>query len=98
MAPAGPINLDANATYGLLREVEEGLRSIGLSHVNPSSIHQGGQRARALIEQSREEIRLLLDVPKNARIIFTSGATEANTTAVLLPFWRELSLSGLALG
>ena len=44
---------------------------------NPSSPHQEGRKARALIERAREEIAHALKVdPKN--LIFTSGATESN--------------------
>ena len=47
---------------------------------NPSSIHTSGREARALIEDARENIGKLIDC--NAQdIIFTSGATEANTMA-----------------
>jgi cysteine desulfurase len=83
-----PINLDANATYGLLSEVVEGLCSENsLTFYNPSSIHSGGQRARALIEETRELVLLLFGVSaREAIVVFTSGATESNNAAILAPF------------
>lgn len=92
MRHSTPINLDANATYGLLPEVQAELKSRDLSFLNPSSIHQEGQRARALIEEARSEIRQLLNVPTSARIVFTSGATESNQSALMLPFLNDLHL------
>ena len=80
-----PINLDANASYGVLPEVIEGV-SEAFGTLNPSSIHGGGQRARALIELARDRVAALLGLKGGERIVFTSGATEANTTALLSPF------------
>lgn len=76
------INLDANASYGLLPELESELRALFRSYSNPSSIHSGGQRSRALIEEARERVGLLLGCGNTERIVFTSGATEANAMAV----------------
>lgn len=78
------INLDANASYGLLPEVSETLRSWDPRLLNPSSIHQGGQSARAAIEEARSELVALLDLNRGDRVIFTSGATEANNMALNL--------------
>ncbi len=48
---------------------------------NPSSIHQTGRNARQIIDQSRREIAGAIHAqPKE--IIFTSGATESNNTAI----------------
>lgn len=76
------INFDANASHGLLPCVIEGLRSMDLGFGNPSSIHTSGQKARALIEQSRHELELLLGLDKHDRLLFTSGATESNNTCL----------------
>jgi cysteine desulfurase len=46
---------------------------------NPSSIHKNGRAARALIEEAREKIAAALKLSIK-RIVFTSGATEANNT------------------
>ncbi len=48
---------------------------------NPSSPHQEGRAARALLESSRTDIARLAGV-KSRAVIFTSGATEANALAI----------------
>lgn len=91
------LNFDRNATYGLLPEVEEELRSLDLNFGNPSSVHTIGQRARARIEQAREEVSKLLDLRPSDRVVFTSGASEANNLAISLlmppPHTRSLALA-----
>lgn len=86
-----PLNLDANASYGLLPGLEEFIREMGLSFLNPSSVHQGGQRAKALLEDARDSIRRITGAPRDGAVVFTSGATEANNTALFSPFWSYLS-------
>lgn len=89
------INFDANASYGLLPEVHAACVEALALHGNPSSIHQIGQGARSLLEAARQEILELVGSPKGVRLIFTSGATEANTTAVCLGT-RKRSSSALS--
>ncbi|OHA64993.1 MAG: hypothetical protein A2940_02370 [Candidatus Wildermuthbacteria bacterium RIFCSPLOWO2_01_FULL_48_29] len=48
---------------------------------NPSSTHSFGQKARAAIEQAREQAAGFLHC-KATEVIFTSGATEANNLAI----------------
>lgn len=48
---------------------------------NPGSVHQTGQAARALVERARRSVQALLGVA-GGRVIFTSGATEANNLAL----------------
>ena len=49
---------------------------------NPSSLHSEGNKARRLLRESRQDIAFLLGFnPEN--IIFTSGGTEANNTAIM---------------
>lgn len=79
------INFDANASYGLLCEVSHSISQYS-SILNPSSIHRGGQESRAQIEESRSEISQLLNLKRGDRVIFTSGATESNNTAILSKF------------
>ena len=81
------INLDVNASHGLLPQVEEELQSF-LSHLNPSSLHMGGQAARAAIEEARMAVADLIGLPRSqaSKVIFTSGATEANNAAICAVF------------
>jgi len=73
--------LDYNASAPIIRDVIDIMhKSIDITG-NPSSIHSSGRKARKAIEDSRELIAETIEVnPKN--IIFTSGATEANTLAL----------------
>ena len=48
---------------------------------NPSSAHAFGQKARAAVEQAREEAAKFLHCSP-LEIVFTSGATEANNLAI----------------
>lgn len=50
---------------------------------NPSSVHPLGRRARKAVEAAREQVARLLNASDLSEIIFTSGATEANNTALL---------------
>ena len=45
---------------------------------NPSSIHASGRKVKSVIEDARDNIGNLLDC-NSQDIVFTSGATEANT-------------------
>lgn len=50
---------------------------------NPSSVHWAGQRARALLESSRDQVAGFLGC-EPAEVVFTSGGTEANDLALHL--------------
>ncbi len=50
-------------------------------HGNPSSVHASGRRARAAVEQARDQVADLLGA-QPSEIIFTSGGTEANNLAL----------------
>ncbi len=50
---------------------------------NPSSVHAEGRCARAAVEAARTAVATLVGAPSSAEITFTSGATEANVTALL---------------
>lgn len=76
------INLDANASYGLIPEVREVITSGYCSFLNPSSIHSGGQKAKAILEEAREKVKNWIGAGPDYRVIFTSGATEANNHAL----------------
>jgi cysteine desulfurase len=77
-----PLQFDANATMGVQDDLWLKVSVLCEGALNPSSIHSGGQRARALIEEARQQVRLLVSAPAKAKVIFTSGATEANLLAL----------------
>ena len=74
--------MDANATTPLLPEVLEAMRPFFIeSFGNASSIHQIGQRARGAVEHAREQVAALLHC-RPAEVVFTSGGTESDNTAI----------------
>lgn len=75
---------DYNATTSLDPEVQEAmLPPLRGEFGNPSSIHPPGRRARRAIESAREQVVALINASDPSEIVFPSGATEANNTAIL---------------
>ncbi len=76
------VYLDNNATTPVAPEVFEAMKPYFLDDFgNASSIHWYGQRAKAAIESSREQVARLLNARPN-EIVFTSGGTESDNTAL----------------
>ncbi len=76
------VYMDANATTPLLPEVMEAMRPYWMEHFgNASSIHQQGQRARAAVDQARATLAELFGC-HDAEVVFTSGGTEGDNTAL----------------
>jgi cysteine desulfurase len=76
------VYLDYNATAPCREEVVVDMMQVmNGGYGNPSSLHQEGQRARHLVEQSRERIATALGADAS-EIVFTSGGTEADNLAV----------------
>lgn len=75
--------LDYNATSPLSHSVIDYLRGGDLLFANPSSQHSDGKAARKIINESRQ---VIYDVfkknPKDTKLFFHSGATEAVSTFV----------------
>lgn len=78
---------DYNATRPLRDSAKKKIMDCLDVFGNPSSIHKNGREARAVIENAREKIADTLRV-STKRILFTSGATEANN-AVLHQFHSQ---------
>jgi cysteine desulfurase len=77
------VYFDNNATTPLAPEVFEVMRPYMLEdYGNASSIHWFGQRAKAGVEKAREQVARLLNA-RNTEIVFTSGGTESDNTAIL---------------
>ena len=87
------VYLDYQATSPMpeaIREVYlEALAGVG----NPSSIHQAGQRQRALLEEAKERLARLLGC-EPIEIILTSGGTEAINTALKGAVWAAQAARG----
>lgn len=76
------IYLDHNASTPILPEVLEAMLPwLSRQWGNPSSIHKAGRLARQAIEKAREQLADLVGAHPT-QIVFTSGATEANNTAI----------------
>ncbi len=76
------IYLDNAATTPLCDTVLEAmLPYLKNNYGNPSSTHQEGRTARAGIERARKSVALAIKA-STSEIIFTSGGTEANNTAI----------------
>jgi cysteine desulfurase len=88
------VYLDNAATTAVdPRVVEQMLACLGPQgdYANPSAVgHAPGRRARARVEQAREEVAALVGADP-VQVIFTSGATEADNLGVLgaARFYRE---------
>ncbi|MEF8792931.1 cysteine desulfurase family protein [Thiohalorhabdus sp.] len=74
--------LDHNATVPPRPEVLEAMAEVGRSRWgNPQSVHAWGRRARAVVEDAREQVADLVGCEAR-QVTFTSGATEANNTVI----------------
>ncbi len=76
------VYMDANATTPLLPEVMEAMRPYWMEvYGNASSIHRQGQEARKAVDHAREAIARLFNCSE-AEVVFNSGGTEGDNTAV----------------
>ena len=76
------IYFDNNATTPVAFEVREAMQPYLTDRFgNPSSGHQFGEEAQYGIQQAREQVTDLIR-GSAARLVFTSGGTEANNTAI----------------
>lgn len=77
------IYLDYSATTPVNPEVLDSLVKVSRDYIgNPNSMHNLGVKSRALLKSATRQIADCLNV-KMEEIIYTSGATEANNTALL---------------
>ena len=76
------VYMDANATTPLLPEVMEAMRPYWMEAFgNASSIHRQGQQARKAVDHAREIVARLFNCSE-AEVVFNSGGTEGDNTAV----------------
>jgi cysteine desulfurase len=76
------VYMDANATTPLLPEVVEAMHPYWMEHFgNASSIHLPGQHARKGVERAREVVAELFGC-REAEVVFNSGGTEGDNTAL----------------
>lgn len=76
------VYMDANATTPLLPEVFEAMRPYWMEHYgNASSIHLHGQQARTAVDHARETMAEFFHC-HDAEVVFNSGGTEGDNTAL----------------
>jgi cysteine desulfurase len=85
--------LDWNATAPLRPQARAAMLAALEAGGNPSAPHAEGRRARAIIENAREQVAALVGA-RPAAVIFTSGGTEANN-ACLGAGWDVIALAGI---
>jgi cysteine desulfurase len=77
------IYLDHNATTPVLPEVREAmLPYLESEWGNPSSTYRFGSKLKGAIEKAREQVADLIGAKSPREIVFTSGGTESNNTAI----------------
>src|SRR5271156_2156947 len=77
------IYFDYNATTPLDPSVRDAMLPFpGETWRNPLSVHHGGRKARALLDDARDRAAKFLGA-KPSEIVFTSGGTESNNLAIL---------------
>jgi cysteine desulfurase len=81
--------LDHNATEPLRPEARAAMLAAMDVFGNPSSVHQEGRAARAIVERAREQVAALVNA-RPGEVVFTSGATEANAFAIAGRRWSAL--------
>ncbi|MFT8736720.1 MAG: cysteine desulfurase NifS [Zymomonas mobilis] len=78
------VYLDNNATTRVDPEIATAIWPFFSENFgNSSSLHQWGMTAKKAIRTARQQVQKLLDAAEEQEIIFTSGGTEANNTAIL---------------
>jgi cysteine desulfurase len=80
------VYLDHQATSPMSESVKQAYREALDVVGNPSSIHQAGQKARAMLEDARERIAAVLGA-EPVEIVLTSGGTEAINAALKGALW-----------
>ena len=76
------IYADYNATATMRPEARDAvLMALALGAANPSSVHQSGRAARAVVEKARGQIGAAIG-SRAADILFTSGGTESLALAI----------------
>src|SRR5271157_5188142 len=81
-SPMRRVYCDANATTPLLPEVMEAMRPYLMEDFgNASSIHLQGQRARKAVDGARETLAGFFHC-REAEVVFNSGGTEGDNTAI----------------
>ena len=84
------IYLDHNATTPVHAEVFEAMKPYFTETFgNPSSVHEFGRKGRVAVETARQQIASLINCAPE-EIVFTSGGTESDNTAIKGAAWANI--------
>ncbi len=77
------VYLDNASTTRLHDKVIEAMMPyMSIKYGNPSSLHSLGREAKRALDDARESIKDAINLNANAKVVFTSSATEANNLAL----------------
>ena len=77
------VYLDNNATTCVDSRVVDAMLPYFREHyANPSSMHGLGSEAATAVSAARDQVRSLLAAERESEIVFTSGGSESNNTAI----------------
>lgn len=77
------IYLDYSATTPVSKDVLDSYIKVTKEYIgNPNSLHSLGEKSRELLNSATKQICELLDI-KETELIYTSGSTESNNTALV---------------
>ncbi len=76
------VYMDYNATAPVRPEARDAMVAALAAQGNPSSVHRLGRLARRSVEDARDGVRKLAGAADDARVVFTSGGTEAAAIAL----------------
>ena len=76
------IYLDYAAATPVRKEVQKVMLDPEKYFANPSSAHDGGKKAKEILEYSREKIKKIINAKESDKIIFTSSGTESINLAI----------------
>ncbi len=88
------IYFDYNATAPMREAVKSACISAFDAIGNPSSVHQAGRKARQMVEEARAAVAVSVNVAP-VQVIFTSGGTESNNTALSAIKANEVFVSAI---
>lgn len=85
------VYVDNNATTRTDSRVVEAMLPLMCEHfANPSAIHGMGVSAAEAVKAARGQVSALIGAKRESEIIFTSGGSESNNTAILSAFDTQL--------
>ena len=77
-----PLYLDHAATSPIRPQVREAMLRAWEIGANASSVHALGRKAKLVLEEARNAVLAFVNGVGPARLVFTSGGTEANQLAL----------------